>query len=529
MAFEMKNTISPHGMWESKAKSVVLESLLKQRQEDRRFSDQVQRELHAFLDQGTTALSLIKDRMRVTHPVISKEWTKENSGVRLFGLIPMMTNTLSTMFHAPPETFLTANGERLPEDHPETIQWREDSRDLPGVLSQLDRWTVLFRTVLLQPAWINGRMKWVLYPPYQISHVEQSLRDPMSVSDADWVTISLPQKWNKPTQYVTWTSNEMFYHDEHGKLLKNPLFVDGLNRYGKIPLSVWRASQPAPGEFFDEPRFGWLNHEYSISLSLADLDHVLKFQSHSQAIVSGWHENAAPAIGPGQAITTHESPAEFKFEWATPNPNIKALMESVENQLRLAAVVEGLPADIWSALGAARTAQAKKMEAHSLTLRRQERLPSYATAMRDTWEIHKLVSNYHWQEGRVRYRPETKLETIFADVQYPRDQFQEAQQNELEFRQGVTSPVDVVMRRESIGREQASERVRSNLMAGKLPADEGGLPTVEYTGVQIQSAITIVTNVQAGQLTRESGVAMLQSFLGITPEQAAQIIGGQIA
>jgi len=528
--FDLKPVEQPGGLWKSKAREVVLDSLRKARLASRKNTNEIHTNLHAFLDQGTGAMELVKARARVTHPQVAREWTKQaagiGSGIRLFGLVPMMVNTLASTFHHAPETYLTVRGERLPEDHPEVMQWREDSRDLPGLLYQLDRWCVLFRSVVVQPTWINGRIKWCLYPPYQVAHVETNASDPTSIASADWITFELPQKDNS-SQFVTWTPGEMFYHTEDGRLLDNPLFMDGLNRYETIPAAIWRASYPCPGEFWDEPRAGWLAHELAVSSAVMDLDHVCRFQCFSIAVASGYHSEEALVIGPGAVITSHESPGDFSFDFKNPGSagQIKALTETIENQLRLAAVTEGLPADIWSALGAARSSLAKQQEAHALTLRRQERIPMYMTALRETWDIHKRVANYHWQQGRVRYRDETRLEMVVANVTYPRDQYQEAQQNELEFKRGISSPVDVVASRHQMNRTQAEARVRDNLTAGQLPADEGGIPSVEYTGIQIQSAVNIVTAVKRGELTPKSGAAMLQAFLGVTSDLAAQMLG----
>ena len=201
-------------LWESTARDVVLNSLQRARRADRKFANKIHRGLHALLDQGTGALELIEQRMRVTHPTVAKDWAKDHNGARLFGFVQMIVQSLATIFHAPPETYLTRNGQRLPEDDPEVQQWRADSIDLAGTLSQLDRWAVLFRPVLCPPAWVGGGMRWLLFPPYQVSHVETSQIDPTEIGTADWVTVELAQRWNKPSTFVTWTPDAMFHHSE---------------------------------------------------------------------------------------------------------------------------------------------------------------------------------------------------------------------------------------------------------------------------------------------------------------------------
>lgn len=48
---------------------------------------------------------------------------------------------------------------------------------------------------------------------------------------------------------------------------------------------------------------------------------------------------------------------------------------------------------------------------------------------------------------------------------------------------------------------------------------------VVFNGAQVQAASDIVVKVSAGELPRNSGIAMLVSFFGMTEQQAAQIIG----
>jgi hypothetical protein len=53
----------------------------------------------------------------------------------------------------------------------------------------------------------------------------------------------------------------------------------------------------------------------------------------------------------------------------------------------------------------------------------------------------------------------------------------------------------------------------------------GALSDTALNGAQVQSALSIVQEVAAGHLPRDSGVAMLVGFFNLAPDEAESIMG----
>jgi hypothetical protein len=104
-------------------------------------------------------------------------------------------------------------------------------------------------------------------------------------------------------------------------------------------------------------------------------------------------------------------------------------------------------------------------------LRRTAVLPYYRRYLRDTWKRHKVVNDHAvamgWSDSRVEYG-DLQLGVKFAPIPEVEDRFQGVQANIAEINAGLTTPVDVVMKRDGVSRQEA-ERLTSE----GAPADRG--------------------------------------------------------
>ena len=361
-------------------------------------------------------------------------------------------------------------------------------------LQTLDTWTCLFRTTLCQPAWVHGRVQWLVHAPYLYA-VFQDPDDPASVETAPLVSIELPQLvdtvgHSRPSHFMSWVQDadgwRCYMHDAGGRMFINPLFPDNVNGYGLQPFTVWRPYEPAPGEFFLPPDEVLWAFQRNVNAQLTWLDFALRYQAAAVPVfTNAAGEKADPTLSPAEPLVLISDRADFKF--AQPQPNIKQLEDAIENALRWEAVSRGLPPDTWSKDGATRNLAAKKMEAAALEMQRERRRPFYDVALRRTFEVHKVVGNYHAAEtGRTRYSADTRLGYELASVPVPVDTFQETQANVSRFRDGTWSPVDQIQRERGCTKSEARRIWERNLEDAKMlpPTHPGSQASPAAGGTQ---------------------------------------------
>jgi len=467
-------------LWESTARRVVVQGfeLAKQNADlDRRA---LQQALHGFLDGDHR--SELEARLAELYPKTAPAWNSNEAGHRYFPLVSMYADRLSVVFHREPETFIVGpDGQRLPDTHPQQLQWKSDRKalNLGITLQTVERWINSgMRQVLLSPCIRKDRIKWEVIAPYQ-AYVTQDVEEPGEIEGAELVQISLPQPndshgnqvedllltWQRVdvrdergvisgTQWFTWL------HEESGVLKQNPLFADNVNRYGLHPFSVWRDGPVAPGDFWLDPKKGWYHQQLATDIKFCDMDHHLRHQIHSTRLVRGVTDAKVLEHGPDVSITTMETDASVEF--STPDPRINLLIDAINFDLRASAVAENLPADTFEARSSTRNLAAKQLEQAALEVRRERVVPFYLTALERTFEIHKRVSNY-WASSlkRTRYDEGVTLGVELAPIPKVVDRFQDTQANTVDIQHNITSPVDVVMRREGVTRSEAERRLEA--------------------------------------------------------------------
>lgn len=423
--------------------------------------------------------------VRILFKTDADRLNEEYAGHDALNVIAMMTRTLAVVFHREPETYLRYRlgrpmaGQRLPETDPRVQQWRRDAVDLAlgATLKQLDGYVVRFRTVVCQVEWRKGKVRWTPRLPHR-TYIAQDPSDPSRIEDALAISVALPQPTSvlnvpQPLQYQTWFRQgadawRMYLHDLGGTLYTNSLFPDHVNRYGLYPFVVFRDSLPEDGAFWLPERQDWWSKQRQINMALIDLWNIMHHQGFSTPVFERWAgERQGMAYGPGIPVVIE---ADGRFTWQTPQPNLDALEQLVENSLRRAAVAEGLPSDTWTKDGATRNLGALKLLRQPLEERRKERQGLYDPALRALWDRHVVVTDFHAAEGgRVRYGPDVELEVIYPPLPEPGDRFQDAQALEAMYRNGTASPLDTLMAEHGCTRERAAAMHAENLaMAARM-------------------------------------------------------------
>jgi hypothetical protein len=480
--------------WHSTAKAAVIDSLRRAEAFDDKARRDIWQALHAFLDGEHR--SELETRLKALYPNTASDLNRGEHGHRYFPLIQMMAQRLSVvMAHTAPETWLERNGERLPEDDPQVQQMRRDweTCEIDVTLATAELWSTTMGQCLLQPCFRKGVMRWDLHAPYEI-WIDQDPEDPSRLEGARHISVILPQPADSSdvhtdTLYYTWRRESVrdeqgrevgarwfsFLHDGSGNLHVNPLFSDpdGINGYGLHPFVVWRTERPPAGSFWVPPRKGWYHAQLASDVKLVDLDLHLRTQIHAQPVATGG-EFKTIALGPDKLI--HSPDNDFQLEYVSQKPNLNLLIDGFDFDLRISAVAEGLPADVFSQASTSRTLSAKQLESAALRHRRQRTIPWHKRALQRTWQVHRAVGNYWADQGadRIRYDDDLTLGIQFAPLPEVFDRFQDTQASMLEIQNGISTASDVLMRRLGITRQEADrmvERNRAELDALTPPED----------------------------------------------------------
>ncbi len=541
----------PLELWDSKARGVVIDALMRAKQNADLSRRELWQALHGFLDGDHRAE--LEARLRILYPKVAPQWNTSEAGHRYFPLIPMYADRLSVVFHRCPDTYLVdANGDRL-EDEVQQDQWRQDVKDIKlGMkLQTLERWVNSgMGQALTQVVIRKDKIKWEVLAPYQV-WVDQDPEEPSELDGAQHLQVILPQRndslmpgdaaddlymtWQKVDARNEWgriTGTDWFcwLHDEAGGLKRNPLFPDNINRYGMHPFAVWRTAEPPSGDFWLEPNKGWYHQQLAADIKFCDLDHHLRHQIHSQMLAKGIPRSEMET-GPDRALHTMETDASLEF--VTPDPRLELLIDGFNFDLRASAVAESLPPDTWEPNSSTRNLAAKQLEQAALEVRRARVVPFYLDALAQTFEIHKAVGNFWANElNRTRYAEAVGLGVELAPIPKVVDRFQDTQANTIDIQQGVTSPVEIRMRREGITRQEAERRILVATGADKkAEGDTDAGQVVEVTeeavlnGAQIKAASDIVIAVAEGLIPRNAGIGQLFILFNLSQEQAEAILG----
>ena len=473
-------TENPDDLFTDKSESQIVSMIRSAQTGQIKAYNEVQRILHDLCDGEISAAAT--RHLSVTHPNEIDAWGKAANGIPVglsfLNLVERIVRDLACVYHSSPQTYLiNANGQRLQDDDPQTIQWRIDSEamDFNSTLRRLDRYTVLFRTVLTQVSWVGGRMVWSVLEPY-VCTVRQSSVLPSEIMPDTAITVELGQRLDTvrgPTtaKYQTWAGDRTFIHRSDATLSANSLFSDNVNRYrdqsgaAVIPFVVVRENEPRSGQFWLHPRTDWVSVQMKLIERMTDEAHALKLQAHGQPVATGIDPGQALATGPGKLIALDDPASSFEYKQA--GANFNAMDNAIDSLLRRVAVSTGQAASMWTTEGSTRNLGSLKLERHGLTQRRSELIPVYDAAIKKMFAVHKIVSNYHAEteaQGRIRYEDGVSLVVRAAPLQLPTDTQAEAQARTIEISQGLSSVVDEISAQRGVTKTEAEEIYRQNLV-----------------------------------------------------------------
>lgn len=419
-------------------------------------------------------LEVTKSWAAVSHPNRSIEWGKANGqGYRFIDLVAMIADRLAVTFALPPETYLhRGDGTALPETDPQVRQWRADEKHLKlsELLQDLESRLVVLRQLAVSPSWINGKISWKVYAPYELA-VEPDPADPSELTLARTVALEVRDygagggtaypSWLKWTYNGTAWGYEWVDNGGQPRKTSGPtLFADGVNGYGRHPVVLWRYRQPRNGDVFVAPDEPLLHIAVGVNIAITDLFWGLKYQVHPQGVEYGKSKDSSPLFGP-DTVRRYNSKSEEGFEFVTPDLNVAEYRESIEWALRMHTVALGLPPDTFSPNSSTRNLGAKQEEAHQLHIRRRKKQPTLVDYLQQTFDAHRAVGNYWADKGepREKFDDDLQLGVYLMPVPQVTDRAQGVQATQSEQAENLTSPVEREMLASGSTREAAAARI----------------------------------------------------------------------
>lgn len=450
------------------------------------------------------------------YPARSIRFLSEDA-YRYLPLVTMVAERLSVIFHRPPELRLRVRGEVEPlrRDDPRwgraVAQWEEDQEaaELDTLLPAVDQAVGVLGQQVISPAFCDlgggdRRIVWRAYDPHEVVVVpsEQVPRD-MSVARLAAVQIrratteygeaqtALWSSWSREVQADGTVRYGQAIHTEDGAVYDAPTWrgaavPPGRSGYGMLPFVLWQLRSPGHGRLFLPPADQLLAAQTGADLALTDLFWGLRYTAHPQWVERGKPTEAESAVmGPGGKVRFLDPQGDLRA--VTPQLQLTEVTTAIEWSLRLLAVAESMPGDMWSP-AAARNLAAMQEQREAQELRRERSQPAALRALRRTYQIHAMVANF-WRAAGVRREelpPELELHVRLAPLPRVQDLWQAAQTRAVEIQQGLASAAEELMMREvGLSREEAERRVRANWAAAlqqAAAAVPGQTPTPATAG-----------------------------------------------
>ena len=223
------------------------------------------------------------------------------------------------------------------------------------------------------------------------------------------------------------------------------------------PVFVCRMGPPAPGDFFCSIPTDIYDASIALSVAYSDADHVARFQSHGQRVLtnSSLRQVEQMEFGPDTVVGLDD---DQKLEVISNQTNIGDYLASTEAFLKQVVVHNHLnPAQF---LKGNLTGISKQMDLYDRESIRQDHRIALLDAENGFYKALRSVLNYG---AKKDIWPPGFLELSYNEADFPADPLAVAQANRFSYEDGVESPIGSVARQLNISREQAKKEVERNL------------------------------------------------------------------
>lgn len=226
----------------------------------------------------------------------------------------------------------------------------------------------------------------------------------------------------------------------------NPLVLAGGMKDGQLVWSplVWHWARPPVDSIHPHPASDLVAANREIDLGLSWLQYLSNTQSHGQAVRKGTGP-MPESFGPQSLIQIDDPAGDFHF--AAPGANIAGLVDVVQRQMQVQALLRHLSPDMYSLTRPSiQTGPAKLIEQHALIEARWRR-----TLVADQWErarfdLERVLHNaYGLESGAAAIPRDSRLTVRWGELRVPTDRMAQVQRLMSELQLGITSRLDAAM------------------------------------------------------------------------------------
>lgn len=404
-------------------------------------------------------------------------------------LLRMVVDRRAGGLYAPePQRTFLQDGEAVSDDVAAKAQALLDAARINAVMDKASRYAQLHRTVCVRAAWRHGRVELDVLPPMHWS-VVQGNPDPTALDDCEAWILQNAARTDTPgaadeirdtvwTWYPDSPGNrngvpQWFVVDADGNVIDqgdNPYYVragdDGMGYAWIVPVAVLRYEDPDRA-FFLHGGGDLTDAALHVAYELTDIARTLMFQSHGQPVFNGMEPDAAARmiLSPTRGMGLGED-QDFKYVSPGSEGIIEKRLDALRQYLAQLAHTYNLPADTFDDHRQPESGVARRIANGPLNSARDawaERLTDFEA---DLFRRMLVVHNRQALQGALL--PENlTLHSSFPKQTTPLDPSEQLDVDEREIAMGVTSPVDVIMRKYGMGRDEARERYAENVQDSK--------------------------------------------------------------
>ncbi len=350
---------------------------------------------------------------------VYEDWESLSLQLEFTNIVRLVVDRLSVIYRDSVRRDLTGNpteGERRLWD------WIARKGRLDRIMDTVNKYVNITGTVLLMPRFNGEHLCFDIITPDNIDIVPdpkdatEAMSISYAVSDGEHYLRNSEKARESLTTYHYWDRESHFAFDTDG-IHHDPGNPDGVNPYGILPFARFTNSMPGDS-FFSEPGDDMIQAQDSINLKLVELNYLLRMQSFSVPVLIGYDADREEKIvvSPGRPVVIprserEEQDADFRFE--TPNPNIKALMEEINNKIVRLARSYGLSESDFHVSGNPSSGLSLRIQSRHLMNRFGREIPYYEDGEQELFDVIKKVWNYH--------RPFLPKDHPFREISFGKD------------------------------------------------------------------------------------------------------------
>ncbi len=394
------------------------------------------------------------------------------------GLEPEFVNIIKTVVDGTALVYRSGAARTLSSSKDEVDQteralwdWIMSNANYEATIKTVHRMVKLCRTVLVKPSFRGGKIRLDILTPDQID-VVQDEEDP---TDARAIIYTRPRT-------DTVAADELVYHywdaanyrrfTADGQILRIPNNPNGVNPYGILPFVRFTETLPLSGFFVDSGEDLTVVQD-AVNIKLVQLNHLLKMQSFSVPVLIGYEGKEKIVVAPGKPICIPLGPigdGKPDFKFVSPNPAISECLDVIRESISRLMNTYHISSANFSISGSQKSGFALVMENLALFEDRQNAVPFYEDAEERMFDLIKLIWNVHspfldsdHPFAGVKFADETTLSVTIHEVRLPQSPGDEAAEWKFLIENRMATPIDYMMIRFQMTREEAGKKFRENM------------------------------------------------------------------